>query len=445
MQAQSHPYAEGFTQPYGITFDLKLPPLDGPQNQRLYFCTDHSAVDSVWYQYDQDGKLAGYSGFEAEYYGLLYKEFHLQYDDFGRLNYWEHLADATNNGEIYAWTYDSLGNITNLETFITSTQGTIPWERISRIESNTQYSVYQIIRSSLWTNSNSQILNDFYHRDSIFLIDFHLSGKVDSSYVLESLSDTPTYVYRYQYQENAGTAICSRKLYYKQRWYEGHWVVDASYEFYFFYIWYSNRYNYLPGSTKGAYFVVDSTWEVETPYRSTHYLYTERMGEFTLDSIAEKRNAFNQVEVKRKWYYNSQGQIIAHDAIESRFWQSFDYSHLINSSDTGSITAMTFNTRQLRLQFWSCKTGLSNSESQVSARLELYPNPSNGPLNVNLSDQLIGEQGTLYLYDAQGRLVISEKPRGNSHSFSTLGLEKGLYYLIFEGNSIRLTETWVHH
>ncbi len=80
------------------------------------------------------------------------------------------------------------------------------------------------------------------------------------------------------------------------------------------------------------------------------------------------------------------------------------------------------------------------SENEITP-LQVYPNPSNGMVNINLS-QLIGNNATLNVYDVSGRIVESKNVSG----MKNIILEKqtpGIYFIRIQENGEKLYTTKV--
>lgn len=67
-------------------------------------------------------------------------------------------------------------------------------------------------------------------------------------------------------------------------------------------------------------------------------------------------------------------------------------------------------------------------ENLAASNLTLYPNPNNGEVNISMNALLAGNS-TLEIYDAIGKLVMTETLTKESNSVNTLKLEAGIYMI----------------
>jgi hypothetical protein len=80
-------------------------------------------------------------------------------------------------------------------------------------------------------------------------------------------------------------------------------------------------------------------------------------------------------------------------------------------------------------------TGLSVNENKLTQNLKIYPNPSNGVLNIEVDENLIGAKGTIYNILGQKIKNFSLKEL-NTNQF----LNKGIYLLEIEKNGSKSTK-----
>lgn len=66
-----------------------------------------------------------------------------------------------------------------------------------------------------------------------------------------------------------------------------------------------------------------------------------------------------------------------------------------------------------------------NGVASVS-EINIYPNPTNGILNVSISSQLV-ENTSIEVYDGLGKLAIKENLSNDSNSINLSKLEDGIY------------------
>ena len=65
-------------------------------------------------------------------------------------------------------------------------------------------------------------------------------------------------------------------------------------------------------------------------------------------------------------------------------------------------------------------------------RLQVFPNPSNGILNLKLVSESVPGQHQIRLFGAVGRVVYSAKVTGTSNRLDFSRLPKGVYILKFQ-------------
>lgn len=444
-KAQTEVFYASTERPFGLNFTLNLPPLEGRPNQQLAFCTNHSAIDTVRYHYNQKGKLEYYSTLEGANFGLQFKEFRLGYDSLGRLISWEHLPDATNNGSFYSWSLDSIGNIISLETYETSTQGSILRDQAYCIESNAQYSVYQVKHLSNYSARINHIMEDFKDWDSLIFIDFHHADRVDSTWVFGPQNtnfNQPDYKYRYAYVERANKVICIQKLNRIETWYDGYWIVDPLYEGW---VWMLPPYNYLP-STKGGFasFVVDSTWKEEIVLQSRYHFYSKGNHTWNLDSFGNLNQ--QALEVNHQWTYDANGSLVAAQIRHSpREWASYNFQHLLSPTDTGGVYAQFMNTRFREVQFWNCSAVLHQQQQSVEKGISVYPNPSRGALYLELSSFVAQDNAQILIYDNQSTLLFQQDVQGREVELNFEDWPRGIYQIWVRGANSCSHQTWIRY
>lgn len=88
-----------------------------------------------------------------------------------------------------------------------------------------------------------------------------------------------------------------------------------------------------------------------------------------------------------------------------------------------------------------CHVGVEESENENGVRMLVYPNPTNGILNVYF-ESLNLRSGTFSLVDMQGRVLKQWRTDGSPTTYmaDVSGLEAGVYVLRYEGVGVVLTE-----
>lgn len=79
------------------------------------------------------------------------------------------------------------------------------------------------------------------------------------------------------------------------------------------------------------------------------------------------------------------------------------------------------------------RTGISDYDETI---LSVYPNPSNGIINIRLNPK--AQSSIILLYDLQGRLLINQKATGETVSMNIGSLNSGLYLLKVENQIIKI-------
>ena len=70
----------------------------------------------------------------------------------------------------------------------------------------------------------------------------------------------------------------------------------------------------------------------------------------------------------------------------------------------------------------------------AAADIQVYPNPANGTLNVQLEKRV--NNGTLTLFDMNGKAVLSQAINGNSAQINLSSLAAGNYILHLVENDV---------
>jgi len=97
----------------------------------------------------------------------------------------------------------------------------------------------------------------------------------------------------------------------------------------------------------------------------------------------------------------------------------------LSSSDTNSFGMLTPAYFAMD-KFGGTVTGI---ESNQTAEMEVYPNPTNGNLNIE-----VNKNSMVSLFDLNGRLVMTEKAKSDIINWDISDLENGIYILTTETN-----------
>lgn len=96
---------------------------------------------------------------------------------------------------------------------------------------------------------------------------------------------------------------------------------------------------------------------------------------------------------------------------------------------------VSFMLSNLRNLTFSPLTGIENPIPPAAAQLQIFPNPVQDILNINLnSDDNLTYEAKIFTID--GRVVLSQRLVNNTelHTLTVSSLEKGLYYLVLSNS-----------
>lgn len=93
----------------------------------------------------------------------------------------------------------------------------------------------------------------------------------------------------------------------------------------------------------------------------------------------------------------------------------------------GSITLTNPSTQSILLAKLGAVTGTGHSHISSSSTFNVYPNPSAGGYNLDISPDLLNSQ--LTIYDVQGRTVFHAKIEQQNPQINIPALAKGMYYI----------------
>lgn len=91
------------------------------------------------------------------------------------------------------------------------------------------------------------------------------------------------------------------------------------------------------------------------------------------------------------------------------------------------------------LDFCTVEPALGVKENSLSNNFSVYPNPTQGLLNVRLNDAVDG-QTNLTLFDIQGRAILNKRGISNSETLHIENLEGGVYLLSVENGKQKTTK-----
>lgn len=113
---------------------------------------------------------------------------------------------------------------------------------------------------------------------------------------------------------------------------------------------------------------------------------------------------------------------------------------IMNNEIIGEITAEEADFgSELRLPF--CASGVGHEENQLNNELIIFPNPSDGSLQI--AYELI-DSGRLMIIDGLGRTVFSSSlSSGSLHTFELNDLPSGLYNIIVSNQETVSTAKWI--
>lgn len=395
------------------------------QDTLLHFCTNHGVADSLYYQYDSVGRIQAYSSVYPSRSGLIYAEHRLSYTK-GKLQNWERLPDQTNNGLSYHLTYDSLNFFKSMEVVNTSLYG-----------SYFRYSVEMLVRNA------HQEKYRFDYQDGSFSIriDFRTPGKdFDSSWVFENGELNPSKKFRYRSIIQGTHKTVYQKKYSLNRVYYGHWVYNPGYEPG---MWATHlptktrRYLQIPAPSGIGKFAIDSIVMEEKPYESITYTY-QKFKNYQLTAF--QSNNGQPIE-QRQFTYDSIGALLSEDFRDQYDNGKWNWSFLNpKQSDTGSFYSSYYVNSVYGLNIWSCWGGtLGGYPSEVTQVFNVYPNPSEGLLNIDFPRN----RAQLKIVDLKGCLWWEGQLDATDPALNLSHLPKGVYVLLLESAGQFQTTQWI--
>jgi len=162
-------------------------------------------------------------------------------------------------------------------------------------------------------------------------------------------------------------------------------------------------------------------WETSTEINNDYYLLQKSTDGANFNVIANIDGAGNSTETNRYSYIDKNSD---NNDIYYRLTQiDFD-----GQSSTSKIIATDCSGLQMEPQIW------------------IYPNPSNGEFNINLSE-LNGDNINLQIVDVTGRLLFEKQLNSSEHEVFIIGNETlhedGVYYLILRTQNFKTTKTLI--
>jgi subtilisin-like proprotein convertase family protein len=104
----------------------------------------------------------------------------------------------------------------------------------------------------------------------------------------------------------------------------------------------------------------------------------------------------------------------------------------VGNQDGGAINAVSLN-------FCNVVPGTLSSNDTVLSSLQVYPNPAQGIVNIDLVTNVTGET-TYDLFDFQGRKVISKVSSNTIETLNVENLSDGIYMLSIQNGSAKTTK-----
>lgn len=384
----------------------------------LYFCTDHPAMDSLYYQFDSLGRLQAYSSAYPSASGLIYAEHRLSYEG-PQLKSWHRLPNQTNNGRSYYFTYDSLRRFQSLEVHNTSSYGAdfdYSVDIISRQNQEVQYRFQD-------KNGKESLRIDF--KDSL--------GTIDSTWIQDSWASGINKKIRYRTRIQGNQKQVIVRTFYLETTYYGHWFYPAGYEpgpYSNGYPTGPRGYSYLPQGGRLVQFVLDSVVIREKPLSAAQYYY-HYFKDWKLTQYQDKHG-------KVAYNYDSLGVLKSTQSPPSGASQH--WAHLqIGSLDTGEINSSCQGNCIGDLKIYSCSTNPLASVTERSIDWELYPNPSSGLLQLELPAGI----KSLRILDSSGKLYLQKEIQTSSANLELSHLPKGLYVIEIQTEGVISRRRWV--
>lgn len=82
----------------------------------------------------------------------------------------------------------------------------------------------------------------------------------------------------------------------------------------------------------------------------------------------------------------------------------------------------------------------SIEEMTASLKFQLYPNPTQGQLNLKLDDVM---NANISIHDVRGNMILQKNITGNDHELDVNGFQKGVYFLNIQTDNYKRTVRWV--
>ena len=98
------------------------------------------------------------------------------------------------------------------------------------------------------------------------------------------------------------------------------------------------------------------------------------------------------------------------------------------NGDGGSVNSFSINLCRV-----TASPNLSIGENPSLSNCSVYPNPTNGTVNVSIPN--ITEKTMIYLYDLQGRKILTKETNQINSSFDIGNLQDGIYLVTIENST----------
>ena len=119
------------------------------------------------------------------------------------------------------------------------------------------------------------------------------------------------------------------------------------------------------------------------------------------------------------------------DVDNAREFEAFE--NIADPEDGGDGQNHPERRAQLFVYFSSMSTSIENKSMSADQNIQVYPNPTNGILNVVFESN---ETATIELFDVTGKLVLSEASNSSKTVMDVSNIEKGIYILKTVQNNV---------
>ncbi|MEZ4798290.1 MAG: T9SS type A sorting domain-containing protein [Flavobacteriales bacterium] len=115
-------------------------------------------------------------------------------------------------------------------------------------------------------------------------------------------------------------------------------------------------------------------------------------------------------------------------------WSNGDEDNVANDIGQGTYSCTITDANNCTIDYTGNIIDLNVSELEM-ATFDIYPNPAKN--DITISRNALKGTGTLVIFDALGRVVMTENILGQKHNFNVETLESGVYFIRVENEGTR--------